>query len=136
PTSSAVLPGTFHPTNFISPLGTSFVPTVSALSAFTYAPIPLRVALQQYLPPDGFIQRDYAYNHPGKKLPPTLEERGQTQSRKTFGSSGVWTLGSKVFTRGRFHPGKTYQFTHKGRVVPASLSREKYTSEGNPLGKV
>jgi len=134
--SSAVLPGTFHPTNFISPLGTSFVPTVSALSAFNYAPIPLNVALQQYLPPDGFIQRDYAYNYPGKKLPPTLEERGQTQSRKTYGSSGVWTLGSKVFTRGRFHPGKTYQFTHKGRVVPAQLSREKYTSEGNPLGKV
>ncbi len=140
PTSSAVagavLPGTFPPTNFISPLGTSFVPTVSALSAFNYAPIPLSVALQQYLPPDGFIQRDYAYTHPGKKLPPTLEERGQTQSRKTYGSSGVWTLGSKVFTRGRFHPGKTYQFTHKGRVVPAQLSREKYTSEGNPLGKV
>ena len=109
---------------------------MSALSAFNYAPIPLRVALQQYLPPDGFIQRDYAYNHPGKPLPPTLSQRGQNHSIKTYGSSGVWTLGSKVFTRGRFHPGKTYQFTHKGRVVPASLSREKYTSEGNPLGKV
>jgi len=131
-----VLPGTFVPTTYIPPLGTSFVPTVTALSALNYAPIPLKVALQQYLPPDGFIQRDYAYNHPGKKLPPTLEERGQTQSRKTYGSSGVWTLGSKVFTRARFHPGKTYQFTHKGRVVPTQLSREKYTSEGNPLGKV
>ena len=49
--AGAVLPGTFHPTNFISPLGTSFVPTVSALSAFNYAPIPLRVALQQYSAP-------------------------------------------------------------------------------------
>ncbi|MGZ3356524.1 MAG: hypothetical protein ACXVBO_16920, partial [Isosphaeraceae bacterium] len=106
------------------------------LSVLNYAPIPLRVALQQYLPPDGFIQRIYEYDNPGKPLPPTLTQRGQTQSRKTYGSSGVWTLGSKVFTRGRFHPGKTYQFTHKGRVVPASLSREKYTSEGNPLGKV
>ncbi|MGZ3396551.1 MAG: hypothetical protein ACXWPK_20030 [Isosphaeraceae bacterium] len=109
---------------------------MSALSAFNYAPIPLRVALQQYLPPDGFIQREYADNHPGKPLPPTLSQRGQNHSIKTYGSSGVWTLGSKVFTRGQFHPGKTYQFTHKGRVVPASLSREKYTSEGNPLGKV
>ena len=134
PVAGAVLPGTFHPTNYIPPY--MFVPTVSALSALNYAPIPLKVALQQYLPPDGFIQRDYEYNHPGKKLPPTLEERGQTQSRKTYGSSGVWTLGSKVFTRARFHPGKTYQFTHKGRVVPTQLSREKYTSEGNPLGKV
>jgi len=132
--AGAVLPGTFHPTNYIPPY--MFVPTDSALSALNYAPILLKVALQQYLPPDGFIQRDYEYNHPGKKLPPTLEERGQTQSRKTYGSSGVWTLGSKVFTRARFHPGKTYQFTHKGRVVPTQLSREKYTSEGNPLGKV
>jgi hypothetical protein len=135
--AGAVLPGTFVPTNYIPPLGTSFVPTVAALSAFSgYAPIPLSVALQQFKPPDGFSQRIYAYNHPGKPLPPTLEERGQTQSRHLYGSSGVWTLGSKVFTRGRFHPGKTYQFTHKGRVVPASASRERYTSEGNPLGKV
>ncbi|MBV8311608.1 MAG: hypothetical protein JO344_14595, partial [Planctomycetaceae bacterium] len=147
PTSSAVagavLPGTFHPTNFISPLGTSFVPTVSALSAFNYAPIPLRVALQQYLPPDGFIQRIYEYDNPGKPLPPTLTQRGQNHSKHTYGSSGVWTLGSKVFTRGRFHPGKTYQWTHTSphngtqeRVVPVALSRERYTSEGNPLGKV
>ncbi|MGO8897442.1 MAG: hypothetical protein ACLQU5_03725 [Isosphaeraceae bacterium] len=136
PVAGAVLPGTFVPTNYIPPLGTNFVPTDSALSALNYAPIPLKVALQQYLPPDGFIQRDYAYTHPGRKLPPTLEERGQTQSRHVYGSSGVWTLGSKVFTRGRFHPGKTYRFTHKGRVVPASASRERYTSKGNPLGKV
>src|SRR5271157_3359595 len=136
PVAGAVLPGTFHPTNYIPPLGTTFVPTVTALSALNYAPIPLKVALQQYLPPDGFIQRIYEYNHPGKKLPPTLSQRGQNHSTKTYGSSGVWTLGSKVFTRGRFHPGKTYQWTHTGRVVPAALSREKYTSEGNPLGEV
>jgi hypothetical protein len=142
--SGAVLPGTFHPTTFIAPFGTSFTPTVSALSAFTgYAPIPLSVALQQYLPPDGFIQRILAYAHPGQPLPPTLQNRGQTHSFKTFGSQGVWTLGSKVFTRGRFHPGKTYEWSHEslhnnylGRVVPASSLREKYTSKGNPLGKV
>ncbi len=142
--AGAVLPGTFHPTTFIPPLGTSFVPTVTALSALTgYAPIPLSVALQQYQIPDGFIQRVYAYQHPGKPLPPTLQNRGQTHSFKTYGSQGVWTLGSKVFTRGRFHPGKTYRWTHEslhnsyqGRVVPISSSREKYTSQGNPLGKV
>ena len=130
--SGAVLPGTFVPTNYIPPLGTSFVPTVTALSALNYAPIPLKVALQQYLPPDGFVQRIYAYNHPGKRLPPTLEERGQTQSLKTFGSSGVWTLGSKVFTRGRFHPGKTYQFTHNGAVVPVALKRESTPARATP----
>ncbi|HMF37275.1 MAG TPA: hypothetical protein VKF17_11570 [Isosphaeraceae bacterium] len=141
--AGAVLPGTFVPTTYIPPLGTSFVPTVTALSALNYAPIPLKVALQQYLPPDGFIQRIYEYNHPGKPLPPNLQQRGQNHSKHTYGSSGVWTLGSKVFTRGRIHPGKTYQWTHTSphngtqeRVVPAQLSREKYTSEGNPLGKV
>jgi hypothetical protein len=142
--SGAILPGTFHPTTFIAPFGTNFVPTVSALSAYTgYAPIPLRVALQQYLPPNGFIQRIFAFEHPGQPLPPTLQNRGQTHSFKTHGSQGVWTLGSKVFTRGRFHPGKTYEWNHQslhnsylGRVVPASSLREKYTSEGNPLGKV
>ena len=71
--AGAVLPGAFVPTTFIPPFGTSFVPTVTALSALNYAPIPLKVALQQYLPPNGFIQRIYAYNHPGKKLPPTLQ---------------------------------------------------------------
>ena len=68
-------------------------------------------------------------------LPPSKNE-ARLKAGDVYGSSGVWTLGSKVFTRGRFHPGKTYQFTHKGRVVPASAKRERYTSEGNPLGKV
>jgi hypothetical protein len=135
--AGAVLPGTFFPTTYIPPLGTSFVPTVAALSALsTYAPIPLNVALQQYLPPDGFIQRDFAYAHPGKSLPPTLSQRGQNYSKKEYGSSGVHTLGSKVFDRGRFHPGKTYSWTHTGKVVPAQDKRETYSSAGNWLGKV
>jgi len=135
--AGAVLPGTFVPTTFIPPFGTSFVPTVTALSALSsYAPIPLNVALQEYQPPDGFIQRIYAYNHPGKPLPPTLTQRGQNHSKEPFGSHGVWTLGSKVFDRGRFHPGKTYSWTHKGIVVPVSRKRETYSSAGNPLGKV
>lgn len=112
------------------------------LSALNYAPIPLKVALQQYLPPDGFLQRMYEYRHPGKPLPPTLKDRGQIHSSKPYASSGKWTLGSKVFTRGRFHPGKTYSWTHTSphngtvqRVVPSQLSRESYSSAGNPLGK-
>ncbi len=134
--SGAILPGTFVPTNFVPVFGSSFVPTVSALSAFNYAPIPLKVALQQYLPPDGFLQRNYAYAHPGKKLPPTLQSRTQNASYKEFASNGSSTLGWKVFTRGRFHPGNTYQFTHRGRVVPTSAVHVRYTSRGNPLGKV
>ena len=137
------LPGAFTPTTFVSPLGTNFVPSVASLSTYNYAPIPLKVALQQYLPPDGFVQRIYAYNHPGKPLPPTLQNRGQVYSANYSTPRGVWTLGSHVFNRGRFHPGKTYKWTHTSthngtvqRVVPAQLSRQKYTSQSNPLGKV
>ncbi len=133
-------PGLFTPPDYIPPLGTNFVPTVASLSTFNYAPIPLKVALQQYLPPNGFAQRYYAYNHPGKGLAPRLVGQGQLRSTHTFAPNGVATLGTKVFTRGRFHPGKTYQWTHKAhsnpaRVVPSSLSRQRYTSQGNPLGK-
>jgi len=138
------LPGEFTPTTYISPLGTNFVPSVASLSTLSsYAPIPLKVAIQQYLPPDGFIQRIYAYAHPGKSLPPTLQNRGQVYSANYSTPRGVWTLGSHVFNRGRFHPGKTYKWTHTSthngtvqRVVPAQASRQKYTSQGNPLGKV
>lgn len=139
--TSPVPPGLFSPPDFVPPLGTNFVPTVVSLSTFNYAPIPLNVALQGYLPPDGFSQRFYAYHHPGKGLAPMLAGRGQLRSTHTYAPNGVATLGTKVFTRGRFHPGNTYQWTHRAhgnpaRVVPSSLLRQKYTSQGNPLGKV
>ena len=41
-------------TTFNSPFGpTQYVPTISQLSAYNYAPIPLSVAMQQYLPAPG-----------------------------------------------------------------------------------
>ena len=138
----AYLPGLYVPPSYIPPLGSSFVPTLASLSTFNYAPLPVSVAMQQYLPPDGFRQRIYAYNHPGKGVWPPLTGRTLTHSKKEFGSSGVKTLGSSVFTRGSFHPGKTYTWTHKnlhngtqGRIVPVQSARGKYTSKGNPLGK-
>lgn len=133
----AYLPGLFTPPTLVNPLGTSFVPTVTSLSTFNYAPIPLSVAMQQYLPPNGFRQRIYAYQHPGKKVYPSLIGRTRTNSGNSTTSSGRWTLGTKVFTRGAIQQGKTYQWTHKNvlngtiaRVVPAQLSRERYTSKG------
>jgi hypothetical protein len=134
-------PGLFTPSVFIPPLGTNFVPSVTSLSTYNYAPLPLRVALQQFFPPDGFSQRIFAYNNPGKTLSPTLVERGQPHSHHSSSPTGVWTLGWKVFTRGRFHAGKTYQWTHKAhgtlaRIVPQQESRQRYTSQGNPLGRV
>jgi len=135
--AGAVLPGTFFPTTYIPPLGTSFVPTVAALSALsTYAPIPLKVALQQYLPPDGFIQRDYTYAHPGKPYPPSLKLIRWSNNTRLFKTKVVRTLTSNILDRGRFHPGKAYSWTHKGEIVPVQDKREKYSSAGNPLGKV
>lgn len=130
--AGAFQPGLFIPTSNISPLGSSFVPTVASLSTLNYAPIPLNVALQQFEVPDGFKQRFYAYYHPGS----SLVNRGQTRSRKDFGSSGRWTLGRRVFTRGRFHEGSSYQWTHKvnegthttRRVVPVQAHIQRYTS--------
>jgi hypothetical protein len=101
-----------------------------------YAPIPLNVALNQYLPPNGFRQRFAAYRHPGAKTNPPLGGRSQHSSGEEWSGRGVWTLGSKVFTRGRFHLGKSYSWTHSdlhghtpGRVVPEQLVRQRYTSQ-------
>jgi len=136
-------PGLFTPTTFTPPFGTNFVPTTSSFSAMNYAPIPLRVALDQYLPPNGFRQRINAWQHPRNKVWPPLGGRTKTNSGQPYDGSGVWTLGSKVFTRGRFHPGSSYSWTHSdtqgrtpGRVVPTQLARQRYTSRGNHLGNV
>jgi hypothetical protein len=130
---AAILPGLFTPSTFVPPFGSSFVPSVTALSTLNYAPIPLNVALQQYDVPNGFKQRFYMYYHPNSGL----VNNGQNRSRKDFGSSGRWTLGRRVFTRGRFHLGDSYQWTHNvsegthstRRVVPVQLHTQRYTSQ-------
>ncbi|ODT98249.1 MAG: hypothetical protein ABS79_06235, partial [Planctomycetes bacterium SCN 63-9] len=61
--------GFIAPGNFVSPFGANqYVPTVSSLSEFNYAPIPIKIALQQYHPQPGFAQRIYAYHHPNAKV--------------------------------------------------------------------
>jgi hypothetical protein len=135
--AGAILPGLFQSTSFIPPFGSSFVPTVTSLSTLNYAPIPLNVALQQYQVPDGFKQRFYAYYHPGA----SIVNRNQNRSRNNDSGSGRWTLGRHVFTRGRFHEGKSYQWTHNvnegalstRRVVPITMHTTRYTSQGKTL---
>jgi hypothetical protein len=130
----------FTPTTFIPPFGTNFVPSVTTLSEMNYAPIPLSVALQQYMIPPGFSQRVYDYNHPGAKLSAPLVGRGQNLGKEDK-SDGVWTLSRQVYRRGRFHPGKTYQWTHAvdlngvkvRRVVPISAHTQRYTDRGDAL---
>jgi hypothetical protein len=134
---AAILPGLFQTTQSIPNFGSSFVPTVTAFSTLSYAPIPLNVALQQYDVPNGFKQRFYMYDHPNSGL----VNNGQNRSRKDSGSSGRWTLGRRVFTRGRFHEGKSYVWTHNvnegshstRRVVPVQLHTERYTSQAKTL---
>ena len=86
-----------------------YTPSLTALSAFNYQPIPTSVALAQFLPPQGFRQRIYSFNHPGKTVGPFLTNRGQNKGR----ALNVFTLSSKVFNRSRFHGQKTYTWTHK-----------------------
>ena len=73
-----------------------YTPSLSALSALNYQPIPLSVALNEYLPPPGFRARLYSFNHPGKKV--------EDQPRPETGrASGINTLSSQVFNRSLFH---------------------------------
>jgi hypothetical protein len=98
-------------TQFIAPFGSNqFTPSLTQLSATNYAPIPLPVALQQFLVPQGFRQRIYSFNHPGKTIGPYLTSRGQNNNINT---RGIATLRGHVFNRSRFHPQKVYGWTHK-----------------------
>ena len=101
-------------TEFISPYGSNqYTPSLTALSATNYTPIPLPVALQQFLIPQGFRQRIYSFNHPGKTIGPYLTSRGQNKR----GASGINTLSSHVFNRSRFHPQKVYGHTPKAPKI-------------------
>ncbi|AMV38997.1 beta strand repeat-containing protein [Planctomyces sp. SH-PL62] len=122
--AAPIPPGVFSPSTYVSHFGSSFVPTISALSQFNYAPIPVNVALNQYLPPAGFRQRLQAYR--GLKI----HGRMQNGSRNDDTGSGIWTLGRSVFNRGRFHNGETYKWVHQGRVVPIQNKVQKITRRG------
>ncbi len=97
------------------------VPTIAALSAYSsYKPIPLQVALNQYLPLQGFRQRTLQYFYPKKY-------EHQFGSRKKYSAARTSTLGQAVFTRGNtFKPGKVVTFTHKVKVVPVQEQTQRF----------
>jgi hypothetical protein len=117
-------------TTFLSAFGANqYTPSLTQLSALNYQPIPLQVALAQFLPPNGFRQRIYAFNHPGKLVGPNLLNRGQSRSR----ASGIHTLSYKVFDRARFHPQRNYKWTHTppkaaivNGVIPIQAKRQRF----------
>jgi len=124
--AAPIPPGLFVPSTYVSHFGSSFVPTIAALSQYNYAPIPVNVALNQYKPPRGFRQRQMAFRG--------MEVYGrQTNSGRADSGAGEWTLGSNVFNRGRFHNGQTYKWVHQGRVVPIQLKVQKLTRRNNNL---
>jgi FG-GAP repeat len=125
--AAQVPPGAFTPINYLNQFGGSFVPSVSSMSQYNYAPLPMSVALSQYLPPAGFRQRIQAFH--GQKV----QGRRQNASRKNDTGTGVWTLGRSVYNRSRFHNGNTYTWIHSGLVVPNTRKVQKFSSAGNKL---
>ncbi len=114
-------------TTFISPYGANqYSPSISQFSQLNYQPIPLSVAIAEYLPAPGFRARLYSFNHPNKKI---RANNGQNTGR----ASGINTLGSHVFSRGRFHASQAYTWTHHTAkvgtvtgVVPIQLKKQRF----------
>ena len=126
-------------TTFNSPFGaTQYMPTISALSAYNYAPIPLSVALQQYLPAPGFNERIYAYNHPGKHLKNYLTIRGPAATGLFKTKEPRFLLNQKVFDRSRFHTNSTKVYTHKapniGSIYKGVVPVQETTQAASYLG--
>jgi hypothetical protein len=117
---NAALPGKIIPTSFISHFGpTQYVPTLSQFSAdSSYKPIPVKVAVQQYLPQPGFGQRIFNYYYPQK------HHHDLGSSKKYYGHR-TSTLSQYVFTRSKFRKGVPITFTHEQRVVPTNLQTER-----------
>ncbi|MDX2038935.1 MAG: integrin alpha [Isosphaeraceae bacterium] len=119
---SSLPPGFIAPTSFVGPDGAALVPTLASLSTYeSYKPIPVSVAIDQYLPNPFFNRRNRAVAHHRS----VSDTQGLTSNRP-FASRGVHTLGTRVFTRGKFHAGKKIAFRHPVPVVPIQRRREVY----------
>ncbi len=104
-----------------------FTPSLTALSALNYAPIPLSVAIEQFEPGVGFRARIYAFNHPRAKI-----KANNGQNRDSV-ASGINTLSSRVFDRSVFHAQKVFSWEHKtskigivSGVVPTQSKRQVF----------
>ncbi len=107
-------PGAVPVVQFIPPFGEALVPKASSLEALSgYKVITVNQAMAQFRPQGGFKKRILQYNNPGKF------------TKKT---RGTLTLDAHVFTRGKYHAGKTVTYTHKQAVVPRSRQKESYKS--------
>ncbi len=112
-------------TSYIPPFGPdTYVPSLTTLSQSdnTYKPIPVSVAIQQFLPAAGFKARMFYYQNPGKK---PAHQFGDTTEQGFNGGHRTTELSTSVFLRSSYKPGKTVAFTHKVPVVPVNLQKEQ-----------
>jgi hypothetical protein len=133
-------------TTFNSHFGaTQYVPSITQLSTFNYAPIPLTVALQQYLPTQGFRSRINGFNNRGKHFGSYLNHRLHNAGQLVFtsGARNDIRLPSRVFDRGQFHPGKSYSWTHNPPkigsfrgVVPTQLRSQHLNGTPGVTGRI
>jgi FG-GAP repeat len=128
-------------TTFNSPFGaTQYTPTISAFSAYNYAPIPLSVAISQYLPAPGFNERIYAYNHPGKHLQNYLTIRGPAATGLFKTKEPRLLINQKVYDRSRFKTNSTLVYTHKapkiGSIYKGVVPVQQTTQAASYLGPI
>ena len=107
-------------------------PPLSALSHLTsYAPLPVQVAYQQFLPQPGFLARENAYHHPSKAGNFHQAPAGTVLDVPFIGKSEnkydkVNTLKPAIYRRGKTKVGKATTFTHKSKVIPRNQQTETY----------
>jgi hypothetical protein len=117
-TTLAVPVGLIKPTEYTPHFGpTQFTPGISALSAYDYKAIPIRKALQQYLPPRDFRMRILNYFYPS-----------QFHFQAKRAGTGTFTLPQNIFDTSRFHGrSMSITFTHRPIVVPTQRQTERST---------
>lgn len=112
--ASATPIGLVRPTDFVPHFGPDqFTPSTLQLSQFNYQAIPLRRAIQQYLPPKPFRERMLNFFFP---------KQYHYQPVKT---GHGFTLKQYVFDSSKIHGQKPVWFTHKVRVVPINRQTEQ-----------
>lgn len=112
--ASATPIGLVRPTDFVPHFGPDqFTPSTLQLSIFDYKAIPLRRAIQQFLPPKPFRERMLNFFFP---------KNYHFQPART--GTG-FTLGQHTFDTSRIHGLKPVVFTHRQLVVPTNRQTER-----------
>ncbi len=107
-------------------------PAVSSLEHLnSYAPLPVQLAYNQFLPLPGYRTREEVYHHPDKKGNVHQFPAGTALNVAGIGHSEakvlrVHTLSSHIFDRGKTRVGRATSYTHKVKVIPRSEQKGYY----------